>query len=411
MKIIRSKFINNAKLTYFFNLPILKRERVVYAQTNDGIDYVRYIYKVFNLIYYRTHSIIELNNLFLQKEINENLLKINNIDQKINNVDQKINNIDQKINNVDQKINESQLSNLIINSSWWMQEHLSNYLRNNNFLDRLKSLCKKLDQDSINEIFKIISRLKNGTVKYSEYELKIYKDIQNNFFPNIFSIEDKIFAYNGYYLPINHFEIGVFYHKHSMNTFDDNVLNNIKNKNIIDVGGFIGDSAIIFEREFTNKNIYSFEASKKNYNLMLDTLRLNDSKRIIPVNLALGAENKIENINFSGSCSSIDLSDCPLEVCSEAIEITTLDSYIEKFGIEVGFIKVDIEGYEQEFLKGALNTIKTQKPAMLISIYHKVDDFFDIKPFIESLNLGYKFKIRKPIDYNVSIETALYCYI
>ncbi len=64
-----------------------------------------------------------------------------------------------------------------------------------------------------------------------------------------------------------------------------------------------------------------------------------------------------------------------------------------------------------EFLKGAKHTICTQKPTMLISIYHSLDDFFEIKPLIESWNLGYTFSIHKPIDYTISVETGLFCEI
>ncbi|WP_297570126.1 hypothetical protein [Helicobacter sp. UBA3407] len=46
---------------------------------------------------------------------------------------------------------------------------------------------------------------------------------------------------------------------------------------------------------------------------------------------------------------------------------------------------------------------------MLLSIYHNGSDFFDIKPMIESWDLGYQFKIIKPIDYTISIEAALFC--
>ena len=88
------------------------------------------------------------------------------------------------------------------------------------------------------------------------------------------------------------------------------------------------------------------------------------------------------------------------------IEATTLDDFVRKNNIEVGLIKVDIEGYEQHFLKGAEQTIKTQKPALLISIYHNIDDYLHIKPMIESWNLGYKFKIRKP-EESLFLETLL----
>lgn len=63
------------------------------------------------------------------------------------------------------------------------------------------------------------------------------------------------------------------------------------------------------------------------------------------------------------------------------------------------------------FLQGALETIKTQKPAMLLSIYHQASDFFGIKPFLEDLGLEYKFKVYKPIDGSVSGETCLFCEV
>nr|WP_152655876.1 FkbM family methyltransferase [Brachyspira hyodysenteriae] len=75
--------------------------------------------------------------------------------------------------------------------------------------------------------------------------------------------------------------------------------------------------------------------------------------------------------------------------------------------MKVGLIKTDLEGFEQPFLRGALNTIKKQKPILIISIYHNYNDFFDIKPMIEELNLGYKFKIAKSNDFELIRETKL----
>lgn len=187
----------------------------------------------------------------------------------------------------------------------------------------------------------------------------------------------------------------------------------IRNKDIIDVGGFIADSAIIFEREFSTKRIHSFEATQKNYELMLKTLELNQSSRIIPINKGLGSKKENIEISYAGSGSTLNEEAKKMykPQYTQTAEIITLDSYVSENNIEVGFIKVDIEGFEQEFLKGSLQTIKTQKPAMLISIYHTSSDFFDIKPLIESWDLGYSFKIYKPTDGNISTETALYCEV
>ena len=58
-------------------------------------------------------------------------------------------------------------------------------------------------------------------------------------------------------------------------------------------------------------------------------------------------------------------------------------------------------------LWGAAETLRTQKPTLLISIYHNSDDFFKIKPLIEAMNLGYRFKIRHPVIGSVLRETIL----
>lgn len=93
----------------------------------------------------------------------------------------------------------------------------------------------------------------------------------------------------------------------------------------------------------------------------------------------------------------------------EKCPVVAIDDFVAEHGIRVGLIKVDIEGAEQSFLRGAKKTICEQKPILLISIYHNVSDFLDIKPMIESWNLGYKFKIFKPVMGTVSSETVLIC--
>jgi hypothetical protein len=45
-------------------------------------------------------------------------------------------------------------------------------------------------------------------------------------------------------------------------------------------------------------------------------------------------------------------------------------------------------------IDGALETIKSQKPALLISIYHTPKGFFETKPTLEQLGIGCHYMIR-----------------
>ncbi|MBF7047537.1 FkbM family methyltransferase [Campylobacter volucris] len=377
---INIKYENNIKKICLFGIVLISRYRVVYKHFN-GIDFCRYTYKIFNFVAWKTHSIVECVS-----DINLN--------------------------------NDSTVETLC--GAGHMSLDIANTIINDSdIFDKIKRLSYGLDSNSKKRLFVLISRLRkhyfdpnNVIYDLTPYEKAEFAKIKADFWPNVFEIKnlnnESIYCYNGYYLPINYFEVGIFYHKHGMHIFNDKTLEKIKRKNIIDVGGFVGDSAIVLQ-EFTDKNIYSFEALSNNYKLMLKTIELNDSNKIIPVNNGLGSKNERLPISIQANGSSmVHIENCE----TENVEIITLDEFVKKNKIEVGFIKVDIEGFEQEFLKGALATIKEQKPAMLISIYHNSNDFFNIKPFIESLDLGYKFHIFKPLDtFSFHVETSLYCEV
>ena len=246
----------------------------------------------------------------------------------------------------------------------------------------------------------------------TEAEYQELNCIRMEFYPNIHQLSPTLYAYKNYFLPTDYFGISVFWHEFSLKKFESKTLLKIKHRNIIDAGSMVGDSALIFQK-YTDKNIYAFEPTNKNYEFLLQTIKLNNATRIIPVKKALGSEPSqaqisINHTNLGGSSMIFNNNYVNNH---ESVEVITLDSFVYEHNLEVGFIKVDIEGFEQEFLKGAKQTITEQKPAMLISIYHQASDFFEIKPMIESWNLGYSFKIIKPIDHSIVDECALFCEV
>ena len=290
-----------------------------------------------------------------------------------------------------------------------LQQFLPYYERED-FIDKYISLVKGLDDNSILNINKIIvnqRKCKNCTntpidIFSDEEKVKIEK-LRTTFNSLIIQLNENVFAYKKYLLPINWFEECVFYYKHGIPELKN--LDYFKDKNIIDAGAFIGDSALILS-EYTNKKVYSFEILPKHIDLINKTIELNKLNNVIPINKALGDENKKVKININTSSTSIkNFHHAEILDTSDA-EMIKLDDFVKENNIEIGLIKTDLEGAEQEFLKGAENTIKTQKPTLLISIYHNPSDMFEIKSLIESWNLGYKFKIFKQPE-NIYLETVL----
>lgn len=285
------------------------------------------------------------------------------------------------------------------------------YYNRDDFKDKFLALVKNLDAESIKTIVRILKRQQmiKGTegekldILTTEEQDKRIK-IKEEFDFGRLKICDDLYCYNNYFLPVNHFEVSVFIDKHGIDLIED--ISKTNNRDIIDAGGFIGDSILILS-PLTRKKVYSFEAVTECFELMQKTISINKIENAVAIKSALGARNEVIDINVAGSVSSFNVPIADDMSCQEKVMVITLDEYVEKNDLDVGLIKVDIEGYEQEFLKGAEKTIKKCKPIMLISIYHNADDFFNIKPLIESWGLDYKFKIHKPKDLSISREVLL----
>jgi FkbM family methyltransferase len=273
-------------------------------------------------------------------------------------------------------------------------------------------LIEGLDAESIKVVVRVLSRIQNYRKEktsyfwFTEHERTELAKIHDLHFSSIVKLADSCYAYGKYLLPRRIISTTIFYYNHFVDMLAH--IEKLKNKEIIDVGGFIGDSAVILAK-YTNKNVHVFEPVSSMYDLCQQTVELNKLKNVVLNKTALGSKTELKNINLAGDTSTLlESNQFNGDRCKqESVEIITLDDYVAKNQLQVGLIKVDVEGFEQEFLRGAEQTIKTQRPALLLSIYHNADDFFKIKPLIESWNLGYKFKITKPSDLTILIDTTL----
>jgi FkbM family methyltransferase len=53
---------------------------------------------------------------------------------------------------------------------------------------------------------------------------------------------------------------------------------------------------------------------------------------------------------------------------AETVPVTTLDAFVSSNALHVDFIKVDIEGWEGHFLRGAREVLRTQRPPLFIEL-------------------------------------------
>lgn len=181
------------------------------------------------------------------------------------------------------------------------------------------------------------------------------------------------------------------------------VLPPVEDEVIVDAGSYNGDTIEAF-RSWTQgkyKKIYAFEPNTDMIQMIREYLQKNQVENVIFTPKATWSEKCELTFVKDASASRVGEEGT---VCVQAVDI---DSIVgdEK----VTFIKMDVEGSELQSLAGAQNTIKTNKPRLAISVYHKPEDVIEIAEYIMTLNPEYKFILRQ---YNSNFwETILYAFL
>lgn len=129
-----------------------------------------------------------------------------------------------------------------------------------------------------------------------------------------------------------------------------------------DVGANIGNHSVFFSRILC-RDVYSFEPVLESYELLSENLKLNGvASNVQAFNVAVGATEsrgvmQVHESNLGASRL--------VEEEGGGVEISLLDSILPPQS-NIALIKIDVEGYECEVLRGATETIKRCKPVLVI---------------------------------------------
>ena len=136
----------------------------------------------------------------------------------------------------------------------------------------------------------------------------------------------------------------------------------------IDVGSHIGFYAIPLSNLF--KNVIAFEPSRMQRELLQKNILLNKISNIEVQSCALGESRErldLKVMGKSGGSNTLGNHAAefpPMEVYE--VEVLALDAFNLT---NVDFIKIDVEGWELQVLKGATKTLLTSKPQVLVEVW------------------------------------------
>lgn len=152
---------------------------------------------------------------------------------------------------------------------------------------------------------------------------------------------------------------------------------------VIDAGSNIGNHAVYFQHFLAPARLYCFEPQPLAYDTLVRNIGLNDSTcDTRPLRAMLGAEEGTGAVSTYKSGNQGAATFAPSE--SGGTPMVTLDSAVEDGDhSKIGFIKIDVEGFQGQVLRGAHEILTQSKPPLWIEV------FADEKPETDAILAEY----------------------
>jgi len=185
-----------------------------------------------------------------------------------------------------------------------------------------------------------------------------------------------------------------FTNNHKVQYFDKQLIPKIKHISFLDGGGYVGDTLPQIIENFPDfKEIYLVEPNLLHINIAKRDFGHRKNIHFINCGLSNITNNFVEKNRLENNCNHN----------YQALHLDTIDNIIKD---KIDFIKLDIEGAEQDAIDGAKKTIKKYTPILAICIYHKAEDWYKVPQKVLAINDNYKLYLRHYMEG--IFETVIY---
>ena len=194
-------------------------------------------------------------------------------------------------------------------------------------------------------------------------------------------------------------------------------IQNVDTPLLLDVGANLGAYSIPLARDIQDRGglVYGFEPQRIVFYQLCGNVLLNRLENYFAFNYAIGAENStidLPAMNYEANTnvgvfsinqemrSALGVEQYTSDLSSFSVSMITLDSL--KVQKSPSLIKIDVEGYELNVLKGAVKFLEEHNyPALLFEAWNSLEWFapqrIQLLKFIE--DLGYKISLNIADEY------------
>jgi FkbM family methyltransferase len=183
----------------------------------------------------------------------------------------------------------------------------------------------------------------------------------------------------GKYRGVQNSCLEVFCFHHGLRMLDPHIRDLLKTKSIIDIGAFNGDSALVLADY--GKNVYSLELSSTNFAILSRVLAQNPllSANVHAFHLGVSDQEGKSSVIGFGAGAKI------ASQAGELVKIVTIDKFVQRHNLSIGFMKGDVEGHAAAIVRGSIETMRRDRPIFSFSSYHDFSEMYNMSIFLLDL--------------------------
>jgi FkbM family methyltransferase len=143
---------------------------------------------------------------------------------------------------------------------------------------------------------------------------------------------------------------------------------------VVDIGANIGIRAMAFARAVPQGRVIAFEPHPVSHRRLLEHLGMNAMTNVTPVNMGVGSERSSAKLyevleNNPGMNRILGDVEGRERFAATEIQLTPLQPVLEELGVaHVDAIKIDVEGFELEVLRGCAPILDRDHPLLFIEL-------------------------------------------
>lgn len=169
--------------------------------------------------------------------------------------------------------------------------------------------------------------------------------------------------------------------------FDLDIMHCDENEVLVDLGAYNGDTVNDYVASYTGyKRIYCYEIVPKIYATLKENL-----KHISNIEFREKGAGSKNGTLFISDIEPHETMHKLADTGKVEVSVVSIDEDVTE---KLTFIKMDIEGGEQEALYGCKRHIIEDKPKLAISVYHNNEDIWKCARIIDEINPNYNFHLR-----------------